>query len=677
MAAAVKLPPKLVPFPPLEIRKSIPAESWRTALDAWAALASIYVVLPSQTFERATGPSQSLVPFLTTYITQEAQLAGSEAPSDRHHALHRRVFLLLDRVYIAGAHKREEYLVDPNFLGDLCTIYRGSDALPLLLESRWTTSGPKIEKSLAFSKRDMIMYLEDGHLEESLTRRLTHLARAFPPAGVILMTGSDLLDAIIEAYPKLSPEKRRRLLALTYLSLTSLLHGSKPQTSLLFDHVFSLTSAASSTLLSDLVNSTPLVARIMKNSQIHPSSRMKSVLDILEAARDPGAARPLRRRKIDKGKARAHTQDTDHTIHVHRMSLITQIQDLFPELGSAFIAKLLDEYDDDVETATAHLLDDSLPPHLATANRSEALPPPSTTAQTTDQAPHLSPRTTPPPPPSPTPPPERRNIHNNDALSTLSIRASQLHLGRRENPTADALLAQKPSSTAKANILAALSAFDADDDERDDTYDLADVGGTVDAAEPEPGARVRPVGQAGGAASESEVDPEIEAVLFAILKASPEVFERGAQVRKGRERLELRQRTGWSDEQIEGWKVMLDKSPASRLRRLEERYAGGGLGQRGLERTRWAGNNDTTDEEGGDDGPAADPSARGRGGYRGRGSGGGGGRGRGNVAGPTGEHATQVQRRRKETNKSGRANHNRKDQSARKMARGFGGAPAG
>jgi len=55
------------------------------------------------------------------------------------------------------------------------------------------------------------------------------------------------------------------------------------------------------------------------------------------------------------------------------MSFITQVQDLFPDLGSGFVVKLLDEYNDDVEQVTAHLLDDSLPPHLKAADRSEQM----------------------------------------------------------------------------------------------------------------------------------------------------------------------------------------------------------------------------------------------------------------------------------------------------------------
>lgn len=41
---------------------------------------------------------------------------------------------------------------------------------------------------------------------------------------------------------------------------------------------------------------------------------------------------------------------------------------------------------------------------------------------------------------------------------------------------------------------------------------------------------------------------------------NPEIFEKGAEIRRSKPRAELRAETGWSDEQIEGWKSMLDRN---------------------------------------------------------------------------------------------------------------------
>ena len=37
-------------------------------------------------------------------------------------------------------------------------------------------------------------------------------------------------------------------------------------------------------------------------------------------------------------------------------------------------------------------------------------------------------------------------------------------------------------------------------------------------------------------------------------------FARDAATRRSKTRAELREKTGWSDEQIEGWKIMLERN---------------------------------------------------------------------------------------------------------------------
>jgi activating signal cointegrator complex subunit 2 len=166
------------------------------------------------------------------------------------------------------------------------------------------------------------------------------------------------------------------------------LKGSKPNYSLLSDHLYALkaraeqdqkTNAGKKLLLADLVTNTPLLAQI-RDTLPAEGSRAKNIAASLSVFQQSSLARPknLVRRKVDKGKARADVRDdyghgAFRGIHVHRMSLVSQIQDLFPELGAGFVVKLLDEYDNDAEQVTAHLLDDSLPAYLAEADRTEQL----------------------------------------------------------------------------------------------------------------------------------------------------------------------------------------------------------------------------------------------------------------------------------------------------------------
>lgn len=251
-------------------------------------------------------------------------------------------------------------------------------------------------------------------------------------------------------------------------------------------------------------------------------------------------------------------------------------------------------------------------------------------------------------------------MFDDDEFDQLAVDTSRLHFGRR-NPeqTADDIWQDRTTAPSKAAILSALAVFDSDDDERDDTYDVEDVGGTIDSATPGNNAEER----------DSDIRDANEETLFRAFKSSPETFERDAATRRGKARAALRDETRMTDEAIEGWALMLSRDPR-RVRRLEMRFSQFTGAQKELASTSWmaspAGSGtEESDIDGGNRG--------GRGGSRGRGGGRGRGRGRGrggSVAGPTGDKATEVARQRKEANKGSNANHNRRDQRAKKMARG-------
>ena len=253
--------------------------------------------------------------------------------------------------------------------------------------------------------------------------------------------------------------------------------------------------------------------------------------------------------------------------------------------------------------------------------------------------------------------PTRRNIYDDDELDQLTLNTSRLTFGRRDpDKTADDILEDRSNAPNKAAILSALALFDSDDDERDDTYDVEDVGGTVDSATPD---------QNPEETNADAIADDVTEMLFRAYKATPNVFARNAETRRGKAKKALRESTRMTDEAIEGWSLMLLRDQRQ-LRRLEARFEGFGRAQPDLKPTAWR----STPAGSGTEESDRNETLRGTGGFRGRGSR-GRGRGRGgNVAGPSGEQGTEVARHRKETNKGSRANHNRRDQRARKMARG-------
>lgn len=205
-----------------------------------------------------------------------------------------------------------------------------------------------------------------------------------------------------------------------------------------------------------------------------------------------------------------------------------------------------------------------------------------------------------------------------------------------------------------------MAAFDSDDDERDDTYDVEDVGGTIDPATPGPDG------------ADADLRDKNEEALFRAYTTTPDLFARDSDTRRGKPRTALKSETGMTDEAIEGWGLMIGRDP-KRLRRLEAKFSAFSGQPTQIASTSWRSTPAGSDAEGAEASGGDQGQRGGRGGGRGRGRGrgrGGNGRGGGNVAGPPDDKGTQISRQRKEAGKGSRANHNRRDQRAKKMARG-------
>lgn len=605
-------------------------------------------MLPAKAFAMKTMKDRSIVQFLVSYV-QDYQLPRD----DKTQQLRKESFLLIHRI-MTEVKPLPPPLSEWDFLANLSLAYAKSKALSSLLNDSWNQildESPSIENH----KRSLIKILEATSANSDLETVLTQvvaLLRACYRYGQFLMVGSDLIDSFSPAYERVEPSLKKKIAMVVYFCMISLM-GPEPKISTLLDNLYSLKATP---LIKAVVETTPFLQRLRDQTSGQDSGRARSLIESLKTYEKDPHGRPKRpiRRKIDKGKGRAN-DNYGHgalgDVHVHRLSLVSQVQDLFPELGSGFIVKLLDEYNDDTALVTDHLLNDDLPVHLKGADRSEELTKPHT-YEDIDQVPDLAPRSTPPLLPS------RRNIHDDDDFDRLAIDTSRLRFGKNEDVTADKLLASERPTGQKAAILAALAAFDSDDDERDDTYDVGDVGGTVDTTNEEMASDLR-----------QEVHEE---ALFNAYNMTPELFNRDAGTRRGKARAALRTETGMTDEAIEGWAIMVGRDPR-RLKRLEAKFDMGLGGQRppqrALEGTAWRADSGTEGTEDSDAGGGMTGGGRGVR-SRGRGSRGAQGRGRGNVAGPADDQATQVARQRKDANKGSRANHNRRDQRARKMARG-------
>jgi activating signal cointegrator complex subunit 2 len=649
--------PQFTLLPPASIRRSLAASEWESCVAAWSTLAQAILDLPTKQLTEQCNEQSSLPEFLNSFYSQiaGASLQDEQLRSRQALSLRRICLKLVDRVF-REINRVPQILLTWQFLSNFCLAHIKDAALSRTMHTAWEKQSSTLNASLQKEIQGALVLLEanDGPDGTKWLTRFAPIVVSSPEIGATIMTGSDFLDTLVNAYtPKTSDVKRKGLSNFAYHGMISLAKTEPPKVSLLADHLFTLKSQADASsnnvsLLHDTVTNTPLTSKLQQIVAVHSSDRLSKLLTTLETYRTPSIARRRRtiRARSSKGKQNV---DRNAELHVHQMSLITQVQDLFPELGAGFVLQVLSEYNDDVEQAIAHLLDNSLPPHLASLDRSTQIP----DAQESQQAKidHLAPRSA----PVQSFVPERRNVFDDDEIHNLALGTNRLHIGKAKID-----LSTPSDQPNKAAILSALAAFDSDDDERDDTYDVDDVGGTIDTAHPD--------GEPGIAAKITREENNM--ALFTAYKSSPESFGRTHDIRRGQARAALKKETGMTDEAIEGWAIMLQRDP-KRVRKLEAQSGAFDGQQVGLASTAYRG--ETTDTEGSDGGGAgAGPVNAPRGGFRGRGRGRGGGRGGGggNVAGDKGDPGTANAQRRKEASKSSRANHNRRNQRAKKMARG-------
>ena len=282
---------------------------------------------------------------------------------------------------------------------------------------------------------------------------------------------------------------------------------------------------------------------------------------------------------------------------------ISQIQDVFPDLGDGFLKKCLDSYQNDPQQVISNILENSLPPDLESLDRSLSL---LQISDTTSYQANF---------PAPAGLLIARDTAFPDTFSILADPSTVYHIGKRDaNVSLDD---ERKTGEYKYEY----------EDEYDDTYDGVEFsrgGEFVDGDEEE-------VGNEDDRGEKGTSGPLDKALLFLVETFSKDksVFERAARGSKAR--VELRNEAGKisgvgvSDEMIEGWgKVVGGNERRMNRLMLDVMYqAPQNQNRAGAEQ------GDAEGAEGGDD----SSRGRGRGQGRGRGSGRGRGRGRGQGGG--------------------------------------------
>ena len=597
--------PPLAPWPPATICEKISSADWETFLDTWILGIETRLRLSPEKFGAIRfSDSSSGYTFLLSYfpapfststaptssLLSRPAAASSNLPSDGNNMeakLRRRCLLLLRRLLLES-----KTLIDCplkelfSLLANASVQFRTNKLWRATLGETWRRIPGRLESAVEEEKGSFLRAGNSGDQEaisdqQQQLMQFTALMCCLPQVGSILMAGSEYLDSLVDNYNQLLSAPmdhsvkrcfQKVLIENLFLGLQSLMKDTpSPSPSLLLDSLYTLkiactvedanTSSKTPTLLSDLLCSTSFEQRLRAFLTSSLNSRGSSLLEYLLHYKEQKRHLHSQHLKTTmkqpcpgKSKATAVAHE-DHEMHIHTASQVSQIQDLFPDLSAPYVMRLLDYFSGDVEAVTASLLEpESLPADLQ--DRAKYSDYPTRTAYEATNAPKDRKS-------SDRPSTERRNVFDGDAFDRRQISASQVHRGHK-NQDMEEDIGPSERAKKKAAIMAALAAFDSDEDERDDTYDIADVGGAIDGTvdtDERPHDKI------------SESNTVNEQKLYNAWTSNPELFSRESKTRLTQPRQQLKSETGMTDEQIEGWALMLSED-SGRQRNLEHRYAG-------------------------------------------------------------------------------------------------------
>ncbi|KAJ3240728.1 hypothetical protein HDU81_002919 [Chytriomyces hyalinus] len=433
-------------------------------------------------------------------------------------------------------------------------------------------------------------------------------------------------------------------------------------------------------------------------------ARQQRITERIQRAEEFATRKTVKAGKKKKGalKSKSSGQEADlpdmDDGYIHRTILISQVHDLFPELGEGFIEACLVALNNDPEMVIMKVIEGDFPQQVEKLDRSmpRSAPPARAGARKAanggktsksaeswpslvqDESSILS---------------SRKNVFDNDEFDVFSgakkVDAAKVIWGKKEKSAASILDAKDASQKDAILALHANTVREEEeyarelqaqqlneqriyDDEYDDSYDSTDIklAGTVELRmldETEEGtnaanARVGKAHAVDSVGGDSKQQPVawaassgtdlIEQELYALAVGSGKFVLEGS-ARKGVARQRLKARLGWSDEMIEGWYKMYLRDPRQQRRMAEQNEFRGNRREDPVPQNKNRVENEDSNESSGSDeeenetkNGGVNPSGRGGRGARGGGRGG---------------------------SRGGRGNHSRRNQHAKKMSRGMMG----
>ena len=378
------------PFPPPNLRRDIPPKDWESYIDAWILLAQKSLSLSSKAFTLQLVKDQSVIEFLVSFVRENAETPAQGPDAAKSASLKRLCFLLIHRL-LTTVDPVPPTLLEWTFLADFSTVYARSKALRSLISTTWRKSNLEQRTDTQDSKSKLMRLLEAVESNASVEpeqhfRRVAAFLKASHNYGHFLILGSDTIDSLHIAWSNASSILQKKLITITYLALLSLLEEEKRNISLLLDQLYGLkelsekgrADSPNESLLAGVTSSTPFIHKLQEHIKGPDAARAKPLITYLKTLKSTKHTMPKKpfRQKVSLVRAQGNDEYGHNSVgaeHVHKLSMVTQVQDLFPDLGAGFVVRLLDEYNDNTELVITHLLEDDLPEHLQDADRSEEM----------------------------------------------------------------------------------------------------------------------------------------------------------------------------------------------------------------------------------------------------------------------------------------------------------------
>ncbi|KAK9255645.1 hypothetical protein V1507DRAFT_484086 [Lipomyces tetrasporus] len=615
--------PPIAEYPILAVRRQLAPSLWASCLDCWCAMTEYFIAQPPSAVERATHLIRFLQTYVSLArdtvdadgvhdsLPDAARAAddGDEIQDPMARLLRRNVFVLLYRQYCLSSH-----VSNLDMIWGFVRLYaRGNHAaiqkvikhlgfasLPAAdtsSSSKNPTQDPVVGptdrlRGFIFDRiRSGKFTVEELHAVRILLRD-QQIAQAWLTRHA-WFAGLKAIVSTATARPESAPAATPAEVAVkvAYVSFVGLAAANPDAAATVFDGLRTQLppphEVGPGELLPALVVRTKIVARVRHLAASSTGGRsggerLNAVVVALETIKlklPPATVTAISacfrksatRKTARAAKRRIKKMDVDAigtVLDLDDARMVKEIKEIFPHLAEKYIVTLLAAKNNSVEEVLAYLVeqvpDRTHPDELADAVASLTVAPiEDGVVDNADDA-------------------ERRRFEN------LEFAPGTLHYGRRPGADADEMLARGTTVSDKQKIFDSLRLiYDEDEDERDDTYDDVDALAHVyedpemdykdkddqaPASQPPPLPRTieKPKGKPWeNKLSKKEMqqlkdeqefqraENPNEQYLWGIYSGDKSVFE--TKQRGTKFRSEMKNRTNWTDEQLEGWAKVLDR----------------------------------------------------------------------------------------------------------------------